>query len=307
MAAKNLIDLSDAPYALQTYYNYVAAWVECCEQLYGKDDDLWRNLSQNFQGLKSIQKMQGGQSLNDDIINNYWRGNLTLKAMTKFPIDTHKELAQTANLWLPVQAYYAIHGIGISCITSLGYVPSTSHKAFMASFSDLCRQYLPAPFNSLCNNGPTKDAFIFHNLDTTPDKVSQQSNLSNPRYSDINAVIGKCLSSTRYKLLQDKFSKVRKQNIRPGRKRRKLNIEEKQSICRNLHSTSVIDFLYRMRIRSNYEEPDIYLLDTDINEAATHYERLCILVQLIIYLLEEILKRKIGKESFKRLTENKEI
>jgi hypothetical protein len=221
--------------------------------------------------------------------------------MADFPISANKELAPTANLWLPVQAYYAIHGIGISCISSLGQDHPTSHTAFRASFSDLCRQYLPAPFNALCSSGPSKADFKFQNLNTTPEKVAQQSNLSNPKYSNNDAAIGKCLSSTRIKSLEDKYKIARKQNVNPKHKSRHLKREEKQFICGKVHNTSVVDFLYRMRIRSNYEEPDIYLFDTDVDEAKTHYERLLFLTSSIIYLLEKIIKRKIGRENFKKL------
>jgi len=298
---ENLLDLSDAPYALQTYYNYVTAWVSHCFQSCENANSL-EGIIENFHKLPSSKKMQGGRALTDSISLNYWRGKLTLRAMKNFPISDHKVLAPTANLWLPVQAYYAIHGVGISCITSLGQSAPTSHKAFRASFSNLCRQYLPAPFNALCCKGPDKTKFIFKNLNTTPEKVLRLSNLSNPRYGDIEEAIGKCLSSTRSKLLDDKFREARKQNVKPGCRTRRLKNEEKQTICNNLHSTSVVDFLYRMRVRSNYEEPDMFLLNADENESAEHYNRLVFLTEALACLLEQIICKKIGKTNFDKLS-----
>jgi hypothetical protein len=297
----HLIDLRDAPYALQTYYSYVSAWVTNCHQLYGEDKTL-HNINQKFQSLPSIKRMQGGKDLSQDIALNYCRGKLTFIAMQTFPISTHKELAPTANLWLPVQAYYAIHGVGISCILSLGQATPTTHKAFRASFSDLAGKYLPEPFNFLCYDGPEKSNFQFLNLKTTPQQVSEHSNLANPSYGDINAAIGKCLSSTRFRLLEDKYREARKKNVKPGRKGRKLKVDEKQSITDRLHKTSVVDFLYRMRIRSNYEEPDMYLFNTDKDEAAKHYHRLVFLTEALINSLESLIKKKIGKSNFNQLS-----
>ena len=107
--SNSLIDpfyFQDAPYALQTYYGYVQAWAEKIKVLYGQPAQCFDNMKKTMTGLISVQKIQGGRLLDKDIAAAYTRGRLTLRAMETFPIGEHRELAPTANLWLPVQAYY---------------------------------------------------------------------------------------------------------------------------------------------------------------------------------------------------------
>lgn len=294
-----LFDFQDAPYALQTYYCYVRAWVEKITKLYGQPTTCLYKIKDEMMKSKTIQKIQGGRTLDKDIVAAYTRGKLTLKAMDTFPIKENKELAPTANLWLPVQAYYAIHGVGLATIISLGQAMPNDHRAFRSVFSDISEKYLPEPFNSKCRGGPNDQQFVFDNLKTIMKNVKQQSNLSNSKYANIESLLGKCLSTTRRRFLDELFDKERRKSIRRGKKRRNLSRNAKQLITEKLHPTTVTDFLYRMRIRSNYEDPDIHLYASDKQayEAVRHYEDLLFLTQAIVGSLSVIMLRKIGKQA----------
>ncbi|MFZ3089375.1 MAG: hypothetical protein WA240_02025 [Nitrospirota bacterium] len=292
-------DFQDAPYALQTYYCYVRAWVEKITKLYGQSTTCLDNIKDEMMKLKTIQKIQGGRALDKDIVAAYTRGKLTLKAMETFPIKDNKDLAATANLWLPVQAYYAVHGVGLATMIALGQESPKDHRAFRSVFSDISEKYLPKPFNAKCGNVPNNQQFVFVNLNTTIQNVKQQSNLSNPKYANIECSLGKCLSTTRRRLLDELFAKERRNKVRRGRKRRNLSSNAKQRIADKLHATTVTDFLYRMRVRSNYEEPDIHLYASDqqTDEAVRHYADLLFLTQAIVRSLSVIMLRKIGKQA----------
>ena len=121
-------DFQDAPYALQTYYCYVRAWVEKITKLYGQSTTCLYNIKDEMMESKTIQKIQGGRTLDKDLVAAYTRGKLTLKAMETFPIKDNRDLAPTANLWLPVQAYYAVHGVGLATMISLGQESPKDHR-----------------------------------------------------------------------------------------------------------------------------------------------------------------------------------
>ena len=244
--------------------------------------------------------MQGGIDVSQKIISSYSRGRLTLKAMESFPINENKRLASTANLWLPVQAYYAIHGAGLAAMISLGQSEPSNHRAFRASFSEVASNYLPAPFNAQCCKGPKPQDFTFSCLNTSPNYVLEYNNLSNPIYSGaLDCAIGKCLSTTRNKFLEELFDKARHTQTTKKRGRRNLSIQEKQNLTKKLHATSLIDFLYRMRVRSNYDDPDIYLYaHGQVNDAVKHYNDLVFLTQALFSVLSSIIMKKIGKAAF---------
>jgi hypothetical protein len=297
-----LFDMQSAPYALQTYYGYVRAWTEKIGQLYGRNAD-FRDLRNAVLHVTNVEKLQGGTKTSQKFISAYSRGKLTLKAMASFPINENKQLASTANLWLPVQAYYAIHGAGLAAMISLGQNEPKDHRAFRASFADFSSNYLPPPFNSRCTSGPTTQNFIFKCLETTPQEVIAYNSLSNPRYSDnLDCALGKCLSTTRNKFLEEQFDKARHTGTAKKRKRRNLSTQEKNDISIRLHSTSLVDFLYRMRVRSNYDDPDIYIYaHSQVDDALRHYNDLVFLTAAIFTSLSAIIMKKLGKSTFERI------
>ena len=294
-----MFDMQSAPYALQTYYGYVRSWVENIGRLYGFQSD-YKDLRNATLQIKNVEKLQGGVNPSQKLKASYSRGKLTLKAMESFPINENKQLASTANLWLPVQAYYAIHGAGLATMISLGQNEPKDHRAFRASFSNLASNYLPPPFNAQCSNGPEACDFIFKSLSTTTKDVIDYSSLSNPKYSfNIDCAIGKCLSTTRSKFLDELFDKARHSKPDKKRKRRNLKKDEKQNISNKLHATSLIDFLYRMRVRSNYDAPDIYLYaHGQVDDAVRHYNDLTCLTKAIFSSLSVIIEKKLGKSTF---------
>lgn len=45
----------------------------------------------------------------------------------------------TANFWAPVQAYYALHGIGSACLAALQNSVPEDHRAFSSNLRILAR------------------------------------------------------------------------------------------------------------------------------------------------------------------------
>ncbi|TAN42556.1 MAG: hypothetical protein EPN22_12370 [Nitrospirae bacterium] len=293
-----LFDSQTAPYALQTYYGYVRAWRE---RIARENDN--GDLTQAALQIPNVAKLQGGLSPSQKLIASYSRGKLTLKAMATFPINDNKHLASTANLWLPVQAYYALHGAGLAAMLSLGHNEPKDHRAFRAALSELAARFLPPPLNIQCTGGPQSLDYRFTVLNATPQAIIDYNSLSNPIYSgNLDCAIGKCLSTTRHRFLEEMFDKARHCNISDKRKRRNIPQAEKQTISKKLHATTLIDFLYRMRVRSNYDDPDIYLYaHSQVDDAARHYADLLFLTQAAFSALSVILLKKLGKSTFEQI------
>lgn len=291
------VQISDsARFALLTYYHYIKAWVICIRRRYGSGDDGIKAFLHKTQSLETFQNIQGGASISPALANSYNRGRLTLSAMQKLPIDESPELALSANFWLPVQSYYAIHGLGLASLIALNQSPPRDHRAFRASFSALVSKYFPAPLCGRCDGGPTPTDFVFPGLITNATEVIKQSNLSNPESAEGDTLVGKSISSTRRRMLEELLDRKRKDKVKPGCKRRNLSGVEKQTICQKLHAVSVCDFIYRMRVHSNYDNPDMYLFPAgNWEDAADHYRDLLYLTRIIIAGLETLIERKVGR------------
>ncbi len=291
-----------AGYALYTYYDYVRAWVIYVERTYGCSNKAISNFVNKMQSLSSFGHLQGGTSCSNEIVASYSRGQLTLSAMRKLPIENHPEITISANLWLPVQSYYAIHGVGLASLIALGQQPPKDHRAFRASFSQIAGKYFPVPFCACCNGGPQLEDFSFSGICTSPAKVAAQSNLANPIYSAGDHYIGKSLQSTRKRILDELFDKERHSKVRATKKRRNLSKASKQTICQGVHGISICDFIYRMRVRSNYDDPDMYLFASkNVEDAVSHYENLRYLTEIIVAGLSALIERKIGRQEMARL------
>lgn len=132
------VQISDsAKYELATYYNYIKAWVICIRNRYGSGNDGIQIFIQKIQSLKYFKNLPGGAQLSRGLIQNYTRGQLTLLAMKSLPINDYPKLVLSANLWLPVQSYFAIHAIGKASMIALNMDPPRGHNPFLRKFWEL--------------------------------------------------------------------------------------------------------------------------------------------------------------------------
>src|SRR5262249_23221014 len=101
-------------------------------------------------------------------------------------------------------------------------------------------------------------------------KVRAISTLSNPRVEDFWHWLAMMLRTTRSRHLTSKLedrNTRKKYATKSGKPRRSYSATQRKDICAAIPATSIFDFFYRLRIRSNYEDADAFLLgslsDTD--------------------------------------------
>lgn len=283
----------EAAYALTTYSNYVTAWVVFLNRQYGIGNEGENAFLVAMAGNDNVRRLQGGISVSDELTAAYCRGQLTFRAMQALPVEEHPHLARSANFWLPVQSYYAIHGTGLAAMMALNMAPPQSHMTFRAAFSTVVHTYFPAPFCGLCIGGPEAKEFTFRNLPTTMDRVVRQTQLANPEHvEDLATFVGKSLSTTRQEFLAVRFEEKRDKE-----KKKRLTYEAKNQCCKNEHPTSVCDLLYRLRLRSNYDNPDMYLFAPTAHQSAVRsYQELLRLTELLLAGFDVLIERRIGRE-----------
>jgi len=179
-------------------------------------------------------------------------------------------------------------------MVALGRSSPKGHRSFCADFSELVDRYFPDPLCARCVGGPGKEEFSFQKLRTSIDKVTRQSQLANPEFvEEVEDIIGKSLLTTRNRILDFLFSNRRSEKQKAGK--RNLSSEEKRSCCQKEHATSICDLMYRIRVRSNYDNPDMYLFAPDNAEnASKHYRDLLYLTEILVAGLDALIERRIG-------------
>lgn len=291
-------------FRLVTYYNYVKAWNIAYEERYGSGESGINLFNERICELSKCSRNKNvfAASLDE---KDYTRGLLTLQLMRNLPVDTYTNLTFSANLWLPVQSYYAVYGVGLALLKILLQDPPQTNKGFRSCFTDVVLENLfPYPFNGLCEGGPEQADFSFRNLDTSAAKVKAQINIANPVKDRIDDYIGKSLSTTRKKNLDERFKEQRRKDVKSGCTRRNLKKEDKAKIYKKEIGTSICDFIYRMRLRSNYHDPMMYLSATsDKTHALSHYKDLLLLTRVIIEGIKTIIEVKIGRKEIAQIEE----
>ena len=287
---------TEALNSLRTYQGYLKSWIICA----GTD----ANLTSRQDELPSFQTVQGGTSL-DEVKGPYCRGVLILSAMRELPIAKFPALASSGMYWAPVQAYYAAHGFGLAALAALNSSKPTSHSAFLKTFAHQALKFTPAPFNMTCHGNPCLPkgtGTLFSNCSTALDAIISTSTLSEPDINIAPLLVAKSLMTTRRNTLNDRYGEEHRKKVVKGKKYRALRQSERTQIATNLSPTSFFDFLYRIRIRSNYEAPDMFVLGRQNTDGcAAYYKNLLRTVEVMKMLCDRVIRAKVGKVGFENL------
>jgi len=221
--------------------------------------------------------------------------------MKRLPLSQQPELASVAALWLPVQGYYACHGLGLAMLTALPYdVPTRlTHAKFLTIIS---RQVvgpglLLRPFKILCCGDCTSNTETYENTTLGSVRARRTSNLGEVgTTSEPEGLVLKCLRTTRVHEIEDRLRRERKHL-----KRKRLTAQQKADVCQRLPPTSCIHFMYRMRINSNYDDADIFLTGRRELQPVEHCGNVLWLTNAICLQLANILRLRVGPQVYSEL------
>jgi len=279
---------------MQTYSNYAYAFCLYPETLH--------DLEKAQDALPRFQRIQRTAQATEELKRHLQRGFMTLEYMQRIPVDDMPELGMSAALWIPVQAYYAVHGFGLATLSAISGQDNLSqthqtHRAFLKEAENqLIRRLLPDPFKASLTGGFKGDNFSNFNkanlLGLTLDREPGDwpDNLEIPNQETRISHIARCLSTTRERRLKYKFRKKR-ENDRIDR----LSPEEKTKIMHQTGDTTIFNYLYRIRLHSNYDNPNLFARAVENKPIALKFvknnqemtKRLC---RLLLRIIERRLK-----------------
>ena len=250
-------ELSGTYASIRTYSNYAEAWC-----LWSDEDATPSEAQARLSVFSTLRPSSRGDF--ELVRQHLLRGCMTLKLMHSISVEENPDFAITSALWLPVQAYYAVHGFGMAFMAAkngASNLPRT-HGAFMrTAWPSFVRDLLPSPFSAAFQDGYQG----FHclrpelvNIGDDREYIGSGFNLQGLNATTRDAHIAQCLDTTRRRLIDEKVvkerAKVRKKGKRHGILRRERQIEIAQSVA----PTTVLDYLYRARIKSNYEDTTMF-------------------------------------------------
>lgn len=158
--------------------------------------------------------------------------------------------------WAFPQAYYAVYGSIMAMFKTVGFTESSHTSVLKKYASMMISEKLPESIGICCDG--INGAFIFHNI-VKPEIKTGNMELDLLDEITVDNQICRFLIATRKLRLDDKKGDFKsKFRTKKGGYRTKFENEHWQQVSDALGPSSIIDFLYRKRIKGNYEDIDTY-------------------------------------------------
>lgn len=202
-----------------------------------------------------IQKVSKSANLNLNEVNQWLKNAWNTESVLIRNIDIIENTNQSFCMqWAFPQAYYSVFGTTLAKFKAIG-MTETSHTSVLKKYGNLMSERkLPESISISCS-GIAKN-LVFDNI-IAPKKIDGYMDLDLNDNSTIDNHICQFLKATRILRLKEKAPSMgfKKKN---GEKRINLNDELWNKVSISIGNTTIFDFLYRKRIKGNYQDIETY-------------------------------------------------
>lgn len=294
---------SDEQMTFHTFRNYLEATCAWANQLHPHADGLVAGVAASVNGLPWRSGQPGTKALSRrgaEILRNGWATEVLLNAPRALGGD---DLVSFANLWAPVQAYYAV----FNAFTALAHVvtnsPPQTHAKLLtwaATAAGGAKTPFVPPWTTRVGGAP--GAWVYN--DFAGARIDEKiSNLVAPRAANAPSLLAMALRTTRRdQALEHKERWLAEMpKTKAGTKRKTLPSAVFSAKTVAMRPTTLYDLLWRLRVRSNYKEGDAFLSGAlSPADAAAFHDALCDIVAATMATVEIYLAHHIGKAALLR-------
>lgn len=238
------------------------------------NEELWYKAEMTHRQFASLSQKLNNCDIENEIINLTFFKNKIVKSKkinldevekwlknswnTENVMNQNKSIIDNtgqsfAMQWAFPQAYYSVFGSILAHFKALGY-PQESHTSVIKHFAKLIEEKkFPESISFYCT-GP-KNNYSFENIYKPNDLTSIEFDSN-----DINTIdnhICQFLRATREIKLIEKAPDLKFKNNK-GQKIKKLSPLMWQEVSDSIGHTTIIDLLYRKRIKANYQDIDTF-------------------------------------------------
>jgi hypothetical protein len=247
-------------------------------------------------------------------LRNAWGTELLLLAARKFTDD---QLFGVANNWAVVQAYYACYHAAQALIIAQGRTPPQDHTSTLHESAEFWTRHSLAPWSL----GYRAAGYL-----KFPRDVDESvHNLGPCDYTTCWDLAAKALRTTRSDPLRVRCGAERQRQRKDRRKQwklenevrlaagkapkdlppnPKLSQEDRTRIDAKLSPTTLLDYLCRLRVRSNYKDPTMFTDGPDDpRESRWVHENLCGIATATLLVHELHIARLIGRSALRPIAE----
>ncbi len=229
-------------------------------------------------------------------LRNAWATEVLLNSARRVGGD---DLITFANHWAPVQAYYAVfEALNAVTLVVTGNAPKT-HGAMLRWTADQIASSsspFPAPWTCRATGAPHSYGFAGFPAGWIPSRVS---NIATPSNGTCWDHIFLALKTTRKRQIEEHRPRwLRELQTKSGASRKRLPKSTALQRASAMRPTTLFDLLYRLRIRSNYQDADAFLRGAlTPADAAAFHQALGDVVAATLLVLEIYLSHQVGKSA----------
>lgn len=317
---------NDPTEAFRTHANYLRALARlACDSPYSSRGEAYSSIVQRVLALNILPVTRiSGVDIQQvrTSLENAWGTELLLALGAHVARD--EEIIRLSNNWNVVQAYYVFYHVTQAIVVCQGYARPTTHpKTQQLYFQTFPRRnQILAPWTlGFGNNGPVnipEELTINHRLHswtTCTDETAW-------------SLACKAFRTTREEMIPDRMRKRRvdkrnrrkkewaeeeKERLRVGRAPRQLpsfrlpllTESEKRNVCSKLRPFTLMDYLYRLRIRSNYKDSAMFTDGPEeVGQSEQLREDLLLLSGSVALLAELFISSLIGRNVILQWADN---
>jgi hypothetical protein len=202
-------------------------------------------------------------------------------------------LVAYTNHWTPVQMYYAVYLALRALFEAAGMTVGTHHATTLRAIGGEIKSrptLFPYPWKLLCvGSGASQCTYLHLPAGLAIDRVSSLR-FDAPTWNSI----GMLLRTTRDRQIERATDDWKRKN-----RKKRIAAPTRRMLATTLPPTSLFDAMYRLRIRSNYEDADTFLTALPSQGEAIAFSkavrRLCWFTMLV---LETLIAKYIGRSAY---------
>ena len=280
----------------RTYKNYLHSLNLIVENTYGRES-LYKNLKQSV-SKQIIISSKRATNIKIDIIKKLLFNSWCTEIVLNLPNDFDPSLKFYSNLWAPVQAYYSIYLALRALIEAKCIQCREDHTTTLSLIASWIRKgdFSLLPWSVYCKGCVEYENHKYYNLPNgyETSKISPMTNPSKENMWDFYCLM---LRTTRKKLLAR-----RKIEWKREKNRKRMRRDQIFDLDRDIHPTTFFDNMYRLRIRSNYQDADAFMMGTQtLNDAANYHSVLTGITKATLFIIEMYICMLLGQGAFKKV------
>ena len=199
-------------------------------------------------------------------------------------------------VWAFPQAYYSVYAVTLAYFNVSGFTNNKTHSSIIKKFGDqLSDGHYPESISFYASGGINRKRKFKHCQKTTlPSSLYQDNSTS----TVVDSHIASLLDSTRQYDLKERL-KDQRYKTKSGKPKMKFTDADYEKASSLEGHTSILSFLYRKRVKSNYHDIDIFL--SSQIEANKIFESIIKVVDCLHAVHEAYIIKALGKREYSNI------